>query len=435
MITQETTIVVIFLAVLTLFLPLRYFLFPYIVAACFVPADQRIIIADLDFTVLRILIVSGVIRLCIGGNANNVKWNRFDKLVLIWAIVGAIIYVMQWKNMGGVIYKCGVLFDVLGLYWLFRQTLRSWENVYFSIKVLAFCALIMVPFVVYEWKTGFNPFAILGRVGTVVREDRIRCQASFPHSIMLGLFWATLTPLFIGLIRVKKHNLLYWAATVASIFIVCVTASSTPLGTLATILVFLALFRFRRYGKQMAYGFFGLLVILHFSMEAPVWHLLARVNIVGGSTGWHRYNLIDKAVSHFGEWALLGTRSTRHWAWGLQDITNHYILEGVRGGFITLILFVCLLVLAISVTGKYSLRSVSSGRQWFSWCLCVSVLGHCVSFIGVSYFGQIMMLLYLTFAIIGMIYGLPRESAEKRRFGPVRRNVRKPKLLSTVVKT
>jgi len=404
MITQSTINIALLLGALTLLLPLRYFLAPYIVAACFIPADQRIIIADLDFTVLRILVVVGVIRLCLKGEIKNIKWNRFDKLVLVWVVVGAIIYVLQWKSISGLIFKCGILFDVLGLYWLFRQNIRSWDDIDFAIKILALCALITVPFVAYEWVTGSNPFAILGRVCTEIRGDRFRCAASFPHSIMLGLFWCTLMPIFLGLARIKRHNILYWAASGASIFIVCSTGSSTPLGTLAVILILLTLFRYRCYGRHITYGLCGLLFVLHIIMKAPVWHLIARANLISGSTGWHRYNLIDQAVNHFWEWALLGTRSTGHWGWGLDDVTNHYILEGVRGGFITLVLFIILLILAVKTMGRYSLQQIPEGQKWLAWCMCISILGHCISFIGVSYFGQIMMLLYLTFSMVGFVY-------------------------------
>jgi len=40
------------------------------------------------------------------------------------------------------------------------------------------------------------------------------------------------------------------------------------------------------------------------------------------------------------------------------------------------------------------------------------MLGHCLSFIGVSYFGQIMMLLYLMFAIVGFVYEMSMRQSE-----------------------
>ena len=414
MINLSTIVITILLVTVTFLVPRKYFLLPFILAATFVPADQRIIIMDLDFTILRILVVAGVLRMVIRGEMCIIELNRFDKILFAWTICGAVKYVVQWANTRALIYKCGVLFDVLGLYWLFRQNIRSWADIDFIFVAFAFCALAMLPFAVFESATGQNPFLILGRVHTAVRNTgRYRCQASFPHSIILDLFWATLVPVFISLSNVKRWKYLYWAATTASVFMVVATFSSTPILTLVAVLLLLLLFPVRRYGKEIAWALLGSIFALHLVMKAPVWHLIARVGIISGSTGYHRYKLIDKAIEHFQEWALLGTRNTAHWGWGMQDLTNQYILEGALGGFVTLMVFIVLLVKAVKTAGSYSLRCVPLRRQWLSWGVCVLVLGHCISFFGVSYFGQIKMLLYLTFAIVGAIYEMSMNESQR----------------------
>jgi hypothetical protein len=404
MIFQATVIITFVLVTLTFLVPRKYFLLPYILAACFVPADQRIVIMGLDFTILRILVVAGFLRIILRGEQLRFKLNRFDKLVIVWAICGATVYVLQWMDLRALIYKCGVLYDVVGMYWLFRQRICSWSDITFAFKTLAVCSLILVLFVAYEWITGNNPFSAIGQVATVVREGRYRCQASFRHSILLGLFWATLFPVFVTLYRSDYHKYLYLAAAGAAVFMVCATTSSTPLVTLAIVILLLAVFPYRQYGKQAAWALCGLTLALHLVMKAPVWHLISRINLVGGSTGWHRYNLIDKAIEHFGEWAFMGCRSTSEWGRGLSDITNQYVLEGVRGGLLTLSIFLVLLFVAAKTAGAYSLSRIPKQQQWFVWGICVSVLGHCVSFFGVSYFGQITMLLLLSFAIVSFLY-------------------------------
>ena len=45
---------------------------------------------------------------------------------------------------------------------------------------------------------------------------------------------------------------------------------------------------------------------MHVLMKQPVWHLLSRVDVAGGSTGWHRYHLVDKFIENWREWWLLG---------------------------------------------------------------------------------------------------------------------------------
>jgi hypothetical protein len=305
--------------------------------------------------------------------------------------------------MRALIYKCGVLFNVIGLYWLFRINISSWGDIKSVSKIFAICSLVSAVFVGLEWATGTNPFVVLGRVGTVVREGRYRCQASFPHSIMLGLFWVTLVPLFIGFARQDKSKLLLWSAVAASAFIAAATTSSTPILTLLIVLILLCGYRWRRYTACAGWGLFASLVALHIVMQAPVWHLISRVGVVGGSTGWHRYNLINQAINHFGEWLFLGCRSTAHWGWGLSDITNQYILEGVQGGFVTLVLFLVMIYIALRTFLRLSLQYQEHKQQFLAWCLFVTMLGHCVAFLGASYFGQIMMWWYMTLAIVGFL--------------------------------
>lgn len=416
MITAPTIIIACVLVILTLSLPRKFFLAPYVVGICFVPADQRIIIMGLDFTILRILIVAGVVRILLRNEQRNIVWNNFDKLLFGWAMCGAAVFVIRESDMSALIYKSGVLFDIVGLYWLFRQGIRSWGDVPPILKLFAVCAILMVPLVALEWTTGRNPFLYLGRVHTAVREGRYRCQASFPHSIIFGVFWANLIPFFISSAIAERRKWLYWLAIASVVFMVIATRSSTPYGTLITNLVLLlALFRYRRHGRYMALGLCGLAVALHVVMNAPVWHLLARIRIVGGSTGWHRYHLINETVKHFGEWAMLGTRNTVQWGAGMHDITNQYCIEGIRGGLITLVLFVIVLIMAVRTVGRYSLQNIPRNQQWLAWGICVSIIGHCVSFIGVSYFGQIHMLLYLTFAIVGLTYEISSNSVHLAR--------------------
>jgi len=137
-------------------------------------------------------------------------------------------------------------------------------------------------------------------------------------------------------------------------------------------------------------------------MEAPVWALIARVSAVGGSTSYFRYKLIDSAIHHFPEWYLVGTRSTAHWFWGAQDVCNHYILEAVRGGLVTLSLFVAVLVLAFQGVGQWWRKCSHKYELALAWSVGVSLFAQCAQFIGISYSGgSILVALYLPLAIIG----------------------------------
>jgi len=53
-----------------------------------------------------------------------------------------------------------------------------------------------------------------------------------------------------------------------------------------------------RWGTVVGY------LVLALVMKAPPYFLLARINIVEGSTGWHRAELIRSALAHVSEWWL-----------------------------------------------------------------------------------------------------------------------------------
>ncbi|MGE5294768.1 MAG: O-antigen ligase family protein [Solirubrobacterales bacterium] len=413
-ITQLTFLITVALSVMVLVFPRKYMLLPYVIGACWVPADQTIMVGELNFQVLRVLIVMGVLRLYVRGEVVPIRWNKLDKLVLAWALVGSLVYVLQWMNMAALINRCGRLLEWLGLYWVSRQSLRSWDDIGRAYMAFAVCAIAMVPFVALEWSRGDNPFAALGRVGTSIREGNYRCQATFPHSIMMGLFWATLVPLFIGFSR-QKYKLLFWAAVAASAFMIVATNSSTPILTLMAVGAMLAVYKWRSMTGTVAWGIVAMLFALHIVMKAPVWHLVARIGVVSGSTGYHRFNLIDNAIRHFSEWMVLGIRGTGHWGYGLDDITNQFILEGVRGGLITLVLFCAILFVGARALVRLSLRSRDKNESYLAWCTFVTIIAHVISFIGVSYFGQITMIWYLLLASAGLFYGRVEELQVSRQ--------------------
>jgi len=395
----QTTILATFVSMaLVIAVPKKYFLLPFVLVACFIPADQRALIFGLDFTPLRMLIVVGFLRTIILSERLTFKWNRFDRLVIAWAFCGAIIFVIQWANMRTLIYTCGMLFDIIGLYWLFRINITSWNDIKLTIKILAISSLAMAVLVGFEWVSGKNPFAIMGRVHTVTRQGRYRCQASFPHSIMLGLFWTTIFPLFIGLARTEQQKI-YWAAAAASIFIVAATASSTPYLTMLVVIIILCGYKWRQYMRFAAWGLIASIIALHVIMKGPVWSLIANMTVVPGSTGYHRFILIDRAIHYFNEWAILGTRSTEHWGSGLLDITNQYITEGIRGGLITLILFLVMLYMALRLLLHLSIQYREYNQRFLVWCFFAVIVGHCIAFFGVSYFGQMRMWWSMSLAI------------------------------------
>jgi hypothetical protein len=400
---SASVIATIILVIACFILPKLWRPLPFIIAACLIPMNQRVVIAGLDFTALRILVLASMLRIIVRGETRSSHWHEFDKLVLAWNFSGALIYTIQYGTFAAFINRCGIMYDSLGMYWIFRHFFQSFGDIAHTVKLFAICALISTPLIAAEKIKGSSLFAVFGPVGATFHRGRFRCAGPFPHYIMLGCFWVSLIPLWYGSFKAKiapKTNML---GIYCAISLVYFSASSTPLLTGAGIVVFWLCYNYRHNGQTIFLCFCGFLLALHLLMKAPVWHLMARADIFGGSTGWHRYHLFDQFIKHTSEWFLLGTTSTEHWGAGLNDITNQYVLEAVRGGGITLFIFLVMMYKAIKIAGRASLLWADQPYHWIAWGICIALLGHAVSFLGVSYFGQILMLFYMVLAMTGFL--------------------------------
>lgn len=397
-------IIVLVLGMALLVVPRRFATYPVLILACIVPSAQRLVIMGADFDLMRIMVLFGWLRLCIRKEFHGFQWNRLDTLLVSWMACGTAIFTMQQGEVGALVNRLGWMFDGFGMYFLFRCVIRDWED----LERLAFgFVMVSIPIAAafaVEFLTGRNFFGFFGGVPeiTMIREGRLRCQGAFKHPILAGCFWASVMPLILMMCRSSRKQLAS-VSLGATLLIVVTCSSSTPILAVGFVIIGMLLFRYRYHLHIVRWGFVLSLVALHLLMEKPVWHILARVNAVGGSTGWHRFRIMDATINHFGDWALLGESNPMSWGiWEMRDITNQYIIEALRGGFLTLSLFILLLANAFGIVGQ-SLRAMEGEqmRVFQIWCVGVSLFVHTAIFYGVSYFGQIIILLYITLAMIG----------------------------------
>lgn len=370
---------------------------------CFIPTAQRIAILGFDFDPLRLLIISGFIRVIVRSELLSVATRPIDYVFAVYTIVAWLSYcVLFGFAPSAVIYRCGELFTIIGIYILCRCFLRSRDDVQRLAFILAILAMIVCGFFLIEWSTGRNMFSVFGRVRwiTVIREGRLRCQGAFPHPILAGCFWAGVLPIAAILYwSTDRKPLLACAGSIAALVIVITCSSSTPAMMIVVIAMLAIVYPVRGLLPMFLLMFAGVALLRWIVNGNPPWHLIARIDLVGGSTGWQRYHLIDQAIWRFPEWCLIGTRSTAHWGWGLRDVTNQYILEGVRGGFLSMALF-CLILglafrhLAIGPGGDPHDRQTSAIR----WCLVCALAGHAAAFFAVSYFGAVQAIYWSTVA-------------------------------------
>lgn len=192
--------------------------------------------------------------------------------------------------------------------------------------------------------------------------------------------------------------------------IIVASASSGPIMTAFSIFAAIALWKFRGGLSAIRWAAVILLIALNFVMSDPVYFLVARIDITGGSTGWYRAQLIRSAIEHFNEWWLAWTDVTRHWMSVAidkknTDITNYYLRMGVWGGLPLMFIFMTILYSAFAAVGR-ALRlaeNAPSGHQFLIWILGAILFGHATTFFSVSYFDQTVFFLYSLLAVIGSL--------------------------------
>jgi hypothetical protein len=409
-------IAVLSLGILLVLLPRSNAIAPMIVLACLIPSAQRLVLLGADFTLLRILILFGWMRLLLRSEYKNLIWNRLDTLVVLWMLSTASMLILRVQDSSVFINQIGWLLDGLGMYFLFRCLLRGWDDL--DRVCLVF---VMVSFPVgiafcFERFTGHNLFSVFGGVEliTAARDGKLRCQGPYSHPILAGCFWASVTPWMLVTFQ-RGRKWLASAGVIAAIVIVINCASSTPLLGLCFSALGFFLYFVRQRVRLIRWAFFLSLIFLHLIMNKPVWHLLSRVNVVGGSTGWHRYMIMDATINNFSKWWLMGDSNPMSWGvWEMRDVTNQYIVTAVNGGLLSLVLFVAALTAAFSMVGKALTRLDTLSLRGFTvWCVGVSLFVHVCTFFAVTYFGQIIMLTYLTLALCGSLQGMILEPTGK----------------------
>ena len=94
--------------------------------------------------------------------------------------------------------------------------------------------------------------------------------------------------------------------------------------------------------------------------------------------GYHRFKLIQSSIDNFQEWWLCGIPSTAHWGYFMFDVTNQYVLEGVRSGIVAMIAFIWMLVYAFKHVGETWPGVNRNGYlTLLAWALrCVDLLPH-----------------------------------------------------------
>jgi hypothetical protein len=402
------------LAIGSLFSKRGFVIASILIVMNFVTAAQRLYIGGMNFPIYRVVLCIGILRLIVRREFTWYRPSYLDFAVITQILVTSLAGYIRRPGSSEMIYQISTVIDACGGYMVTRMLIRDRADFRAAVRVLMWISFPIAAIFVYERVTGQNPMAVFGGVNefTWVREGKLRVQGPYPHPILAGAYWATTVPLFLAArIRDGRRQALMYFAAIGGVVIVVLCSSSGPLialfvGICATVL----------YYQRSATGRIKALAVmtlfaLTIAWNKPVWFLLAKIDLTGGSTGYFRYFLVDSFVRHWKEWIVIGTRTTANWGQGMADVVNQYVSAGVNGGLLGLIAFLVSIVLSFKYVGEMIAGAADADERRDYWCLGASVLAHLFNFIGVSYFSQITLCWWMTIAFCA---SLRQASAQAR---------------------
>lgn len=378
---------------------------PFLWTILLVPLGQVVVVGGIHFTIMRIVIVVGLVRCAISRRwAVAGNFNGIDKAFALWAVCYALAFSLLYMHTQALLNRLGFLIDALGGYFFLRIAVRNIDDARRIIKVLAFMSAVMAVCMINEQITRVNAFGWLGGVSAVpeIRSGRIRSQAVFQHSLIAGTFGATSLPLFLGLWRRRQNQRIAVTGIISAVIMVVTAAGSTPLLVCVAGVIGVCCWPVRHWVRAAHWAFLGMLMYLHLVMKAPVWALIGRIDLTGSSSAYHRYQLVDNFVRHFGDWWLIGTKNYDSWGFDMWDMSNQYVQYGARGGLLTMVLFVAMICLSFRKLGRVRRRASLPGEEWFLWCLTISLFTHVVAYFGISYFDQVQIVWYALLAVVSV---------------------------------
>jgi hypothetical protein len=401
------TIFCLIACLLALILPKKWLFVPIMASVCYMTVGQMLNVGGVNVFAYRLVLIFACIRAALRGELRLSFQNKVDRYVIIFCAC-AIVTGIAAGHLKSSIGSAG---NILGFYLIFRSIASSIAD---TRRIFLQSAIIVVPLammMIMERISGNNPFANLGGVPqeSQIRQEKNRAQGPFRHPILAGTAGAlTVLPL---ILLFKEYRVIASVGIIAGCAMIIASSSSGPYVTLAIGGAALGIYKYRKKLRSILRGLLIVLCCLEIVMKQHVWFLMARLDLVGGSTGWHRAQLLSSAFNHINEWWLCGTAYTRHWmptgvSWNVDqtDITNQYIFMGVEGGLALMITFIVMLVVASKSAYKLCLMHEDvKANSYLCWTLWAMLAAQMVTFLSIGYFDQIITFMCLNLALIASL--------------------------------
>lgn len=423
-------VILVVLGILILVLPRKYVIFPVLSGVFLIWSGSQLYLAGMHWLSPRIIILVGLLRMAISGAQDKTAQSRFaggfnelDSAFLVCVVTQAVCVMLLFLSLPALNNQFGLLLDFLGGYFLLRFLIQDESDIYRALKCLALVSVILAAGMIVEQLRLKNYFALAAGFAKTpdIREGKIRSQGAFEHSIPAGTVAATWIPLFFLLWRNGKSKFLAVLGLVGASIMTYTSQSSTPLLAYAAGYLALAGWVIRDKMRLVRRTVVAALLGLSLVMKAPVWFIIAHIDLTGSSTGYHRAELVDQFIHHFWDWWLIGVKETYSWGYDLWDVQDQYVSVGETGGLLAFIFFIVLIARAFARIGN-ARKNIAGNKdqEWLMWFIGCSLFSNMVAYLGVNYFDQskmswFLILAFISAASIPLLHVEPKTNLEPRK--------------------
>jgi hypothetical protein len=396
-------------------IPRKWVAAPLLAGTCYMTLGQGIEIGVVSLPIFRLVLLVGLARIFIKREYRGIHYTTNDYVIFLfssWLFLASFFH--DGINGSGPVFIAGQILNFLLVYILFRTWIKNTSDIE---NTLCCISVILLPLAItmsIEHIFGKNLFAVFGGVpeDSLYRNENFRAQGSFRHPILAGTVGATSIPLFCGIF--EKHRKIATIGIISGLVMVITSSSSGPILSLLAGLFALSIWKMRSLTPIILIGMITIYMVLDLIMQKPPYYFLAKIDISGGSTGWHRAFLIEQTFKHFDEWWIFGTDQTRHWMpyQGIgasnnhTDITNYFIGFAVVGGLPALIGFILILTNSFMSVGRLqkSIFTNELSNNFIFWSIGSSIFAQTATCISVSYFDQSLLFIWFNIAVISSAY-------------------------------
>lgn len=411
-----TLVIGIFGSVLVLLLRPAYALAVYISILLWYPSYLVLSVGTIDMPIGRIVIAVLLVRcLCDGRIRSKFTWSRLDTWVAFSMLVYVVTYCVTRSLSSAIENRGGFLMDTWFAYMAVRLCVTDYNA---FIGVAKWIAIILAPLAVLGALEAFDLYAPFDSLGAYSKAGEVfskraprwglfRAKGPFSQPIMFGTSFTIFLSMVFHLRFLKNRWCIaaYILSGMAVVGTLC-SLSSGPCVMLIVAVFCLIMEKYKYLVKPLLLFLLFSCVSIAIISNRPFYHVLASYANPLGGAGWHRAKLIDLAIEHFDEWWLVGY-GNKDPGWGRflgmsgTDITNEFILTGVRYGILGIIALCGVLVTAFQVLRRAYEKTTDARLKSLFWALGSTIVAIAVTFMSVSFFGPPKTLFYCFLGLVG----------------------------------